>query len=243
MRRGFLPPGLSITRDGIWLRPSLVLIALALVALLCCEPQRSAHSDFWFCRPRCCGACWAFGARKWSRTLLRAPGIAALSDGLLRTVEGTIVDAAPVREETVQNVEEPAGEGQSQRIDLRVSSIEVVNDAEDAPASCRRRCAAYGALAAGCSCGGIPLRRAHPSRGSIAPPRGLSRSGAWSRADYLLNQGITSTASVSVERVERLGPRRRSLPIVPNCRVAARRRARACWRCPRPCRDCLPHFG
>ena len=35
-----------------------------------------------------------------------APELAALSDGLMRTVEGTVVDAGPVRTELEQNVDE-----------------------------------------------------------------------------------------------------------------------------------------
>ena len=35
-----------------------------------------------------------------------APALAALSDGLVRNVEGTIIDAGPVREELEQNVDE-----------------------------------------------------------------------------------------------------------------------------------------
>jgi hypothetical protein len=65
-----------------------------------------------------------------------APALAALSDGLLRTVEGTVVDAGPVRGETEQNLDEPASPKPrpepSQRIDLRVSSLEVVTDTGDA---------------------------------------------------------------------------------------------------------------
>lgn len=195
--------GIAITRVG-WLRPSLVLIALALVALLCCAAALGAQrvlvlptAMLW-----CLLGVWC---AEMEPNPAPAPGIAALSDGLLRTVEGTIVDAAPVREETVQNVEEPAGEGQSQRIDLRVSSIEVVNDAEDAPFPAD---------------GGVRLTVRWPQDAAVEafhcgehiravvrllPPEVYRDPGAWSRADYLLNQGITSTASVSVERVERLG--------------------------------------
>ena len=65
-----------------------------------------------------------------------APELAALSDGLLRTVEGTVVDAGPVRTELEQNVDEPTATAPSQRIDLRVATVEVVNDAERC-ASCQ----------------------------------------------------------------------------------------------------------
>ena len=63
-----------------------------------------------------------------------APELAALSDGLLRTVEGTVVDAGPVRTELEQNVDEPTATAPTQRMDLRVATVEVVNDESDAQA-------------------------------------------------------------------------------------------------------------
>ena len=70
-----------------------------------------------------------------------APALAALSDGLLRAVEGTVVDAGPIRGEIEQELNEgdssdavaaETGVQPSQRIDLRVSSLEVVTDTSDA---------------------------------------------------------------------------------------------------------------
>ncbi|MGB7547445.1 MAG: ComEC/Rec2 family competence protein, partial [Terracidiphilus sp.] len=109
----------------------------------------------------------------------------------------------------VENVDEPASEGPSQRIDLRVSSIELVTDAADAQTPAE---------------GGVRLTVRWPQdlRGQSAPqafrcgervravvrllpPEVYRDPGAWSRADYLLGQGITSSASVSVERVDRIG--------------------------------------
>ena len=39
----------------------------------------------------------------------------------------------------------------------------------------------------------------------LLPPETYHDPGVWSRADYLLDQGITSTATVAMDRVERLG--------------------------------------
>ena len=115
-----------------------------------------------------------------------APELAALSDGLTRTVEGTVVDAGPVRTELEQNVDESSATAPSQRIDLRVATLEVVDDQSDAQAPVSRRRAADGALArcgrradecAGRPRAGIPMRRARPGSGSPASARDLSRSG------------------------------------------------------------------
>ena len=142
--------------------------------------------------------------------------LASLSDGLLRTVEGTVVDAGVLRGEAEQNLndnmpDDPAQAPQpTQRIDVRVSSLEMVTDIEDNQAYCWRS-AAHGALAG---------RYGHPSRSSdkqpasqkiqpfrcgdriradvrLLPPEVYHDPGVWSREDYLLDQGITSTASVA----------------------------------------------
>jgi len=192
----------------VWLRPGMVLIALVVVAVLISIAAFRASRIVWIpvATMWCLLGAWC---AEMEPQPAPAPAVSALSDGLLRTVEGTIVDAAPVRGETVQNVEEASSEGPSQRIDLRVSSIEIVNDAEDTQAPVG---------------GGVRLTVRWPQdiQGQFAPPafqcgeriRAVVRllppevyrdPGAWSRTDYLLEQGITSSASVSVEHVERLG--------------------------------------
>ncbi len=152
-----------------------------------------------------------------------APALAALSDGLLRTVEGTVVDTGPVRGEIEQNLNDRDSAEPSvtaltaepaQRIDLRVSSLEVVTDAVDAQAPVA---------------GGVRLTVRWPAQDASNPSNPPTRSpfiaasasapwcaclppevyhdpGVWSREDFLLDQGITSSATVSIDRVERLGP-------------------------------------
>jgi competence protein ComEC len=199
----------------LWLRPSLVLVALALTAALCGLAALRAQRMVWL--PL--AVLWLLlGA--WCAWMepypAPAPALAALSDGLLRTVEGTVVDAGPVRGEVEQNLNDndsadPANAPQqqpSQRIDLRVSSLEVVTDADDAqtpiaggvrlmvrwPAQ-----AAAGPLAQPFRCG-ERLRAVV----RLLPPEVYHDPGVWSREDFLVDQGITSTATVSVDRIERL---------------------------------------
>src|ERR1035438_8303887 len=87
----------------LWLRPSLVLVALALVAVLCALAAVRATRVAWL--PL--AILWLLlGA--WCAWMephpAPAPALAALSDGLLRTVEGTVVDAGPVRDEIEQSL-------------------------------------------------------------------------------------------------------------------------------------------
>ena len=124
--------GIAATR-ALWLRPSLVLVALSLTAVVCGVAAFKAQRIAWL--PM--AVLWVMlGA--WCAWMepLPAPAaeVAALSDGLLRTVEGTVVDAGAVRGETEQSLDEQASDVQqtSQRIDLRVSSMEAVTDTDDA---------------------------------------------------------------------------------------------------------------
>ncbi len=95
------------TAQVLWLRPSLVLVGLGVVALLCGVAAFRAQRIAWL--PM--AVLWLLlGA--WCAWMephpAPAPALAALSDDLLRTVEGTVVDAGPVRSETEQNLDEPA---------------------------------------------------------------------------------------------------------------------------------------
>ena len=64
-----------------------------------------------------------------------APAIVALSDGLMRSVIGTVTDAGPVRRELDENAGEAESAAPTQRLDVAVSSIEVVTDDEDVQAA------------------------------------------------------------------------------------------------------------
>ncbi len=191
---------------AVWLRPSLVLIAILPVALVCLVATWRAERVRWV--PLAVLWC-LLGA--WCAEMepqpAPSPTISALSDGLLRLVEGILTDPASVREERVENVEETANDDPSQRIDLKVMSIESVFDVED------KQTPAYGAAR-------LTIR--WPQRSDpislesfrcgekiravvrLLPPEEYRDPGAWSRRNYLLDQGITATASTSIERVERI---------------------------------------
>jgi competence protein ComEC len=189
----------------LWLRPSFVLIALVPVAVLSCAAAVRAQRVAWV--P--IAALWCLlGA--WSAEMepqpAPAPTVAALSDGLLRTVEGTVIDAGAVRTERAETAEDMLDDAPSQRVDLRVSTIEFVNDAED------KQVLANGAVRLTVRWpesqpGAEPLRCGERVRvvARLLPPQAYRNPGAWNRADYLLDQGITSTASLNIDRVEKLG--------------------------------------
>ena len=195
-----------IVSHWFWLRPSFVLIALFPVATLCVLAAFCAQRIAWL--PL--AALWVL-LGVWCAEMephpAPAPGLAALSDGLLRTVEGTVVDAGPVRAELEQDLDAPATlERPSQRIDLRVSSLEVVTDDADvrAPTSgsvrltIRWPASQSAPLPLGC---GDRLRAVV----RLLQPETYRDPGVWSREDYLLDQGITSTATVNSDQVERVG--------------------------------------
>ena len=195
-----------VVASRLWLRPSVALLALALAAVLCCVAALRAQRVVWV--PLAIlwlllGA-WCGEMEPWPAP---APELAALSDGLLRTVEGTVVDAGPVRTELEQNVGEASATAPSQRIDLRVATVEVVTDQSDAQAP------ASGGVRLTVRWPVDPAADAEPFRCGervrpvvrMLPPETYHDPGVWSRADYLLDQGITSTATVAIDRVERLG--------------------------------------
>jgi competence protein ComEC len=196
----------------LWLRPSLLLTALALVAVLCAVAALYAQRIAWL--PLAVLWC-LLGA--WCAEMephpAPAPDVAALSDGLLRTVEGTVVDAGPVRGEMEQNLAEhdesapaPVVQSPSQRIDLRVSTLEVVTDTEDAqlPAAGGVRLTIRWPLDPSTP---QPFRCGERIRAvaRLLPPETYHDPDVFSREEFLLDQGITSTASVKIDRVERVG--------------------------------------
>ena len=95
-----------------WFRPSLLLVAMAPLAALCCIAAFKTQRVLW--APL--AALWLMlGA--WCAEMqpqpAPAPQIAALSDGLLRAVEGTVIDAGPIRDQSVANPDAPGDEGTS----------------------------------------------------------------------------------------------------------------------------------
>ncbi len=202
----------------LWLRPSLTLVALTLVGALCGVAALRAQRIAWL--PL--AVLWLLlGA--WCAWMephpAPAPALAALSDDLLRTVEGTVVDAGPLRGEVEQNLDEPGtAQRPSQRIDLRVSSVEVVTYADDAQAPVEGEVRLTVRWPQDSS-GQQPFQCGERIRAvaRLLPPEVYRDPGVWSRRDFLLDQGITSTATVNIDRVERMG---QTLGLSLRCRVS-----------------------
>ena len=194
--------------QAVWLRPGTLLIALASMLVLCCIAALRAQRIVWL--PLAVLWC-LLGA--WCAEMEPDPGpapaVAALSDGLMRTVEGTITRAGPVRDQLGPDIDEATSDSLTQGLDLRVSSIEFVNDTEDRQAPAE---------------GGVRLTVRWPEhfRGQsdprafecgervradvrLLPPQIYHDPGAWSRTEYLLDQGITATASAKIDQVKSLG--------------------------------------
>ncbi len=195
--------------EWMWPRPSLLLVALALVGALCCIAALRAQRIAWLPLAVLWLLLGAWCAQMQPRPA-PAPALAALSDDLLRTVEGTVVSAGAVRGQQVQDLDAPVAATEAPRptqlIDLRVSSLEVVTDTEDrqAPIAGGVRLTVHWPWN---SSGAQPFHCGEHVRAVVRllPPEVYHDPGVWSREDFLLDQGITSTASVSVERVDRLG--------------------------------------
>jgi competence protein ComEC len=136
-----------------------------------------------------------------------APVLTTFSDGLLRTVEGTVTDAGPVRSEMEEDLEQLSSSAPAQkptqRLDVRVATIENVTDAEDVQVP------ADGALRLTVRWPSVPDQPFQCGERvrvivRLFPPQAYRNPGAWNRQEYLLDLGITSTATLDSERVERL---------------------------------------
>ncbi len=191
-----------VVADFVWLRPAYLLIALIPFAILCGIGALRAQRIMWF--PL--AALWCLlGA--WCAEMQPQPAAAAalatLSDGLVRNVEGTIVDAGPVRKELEQNVDEAQSTAETQRLDVRIASVEAVSDNEDEQEAVQGsvritvRWPEGQTALAGFNCGERIRADARLMR-----PEVYRDPGVWSRADYLHDQGITSTATVRADYVK-----------------------------------------
>lgn len=187
-----------------WLRPGVVLVSVVIAAVACGAAASRAQRLAWL--PL--AALWLLlGA--WSAEMQPTPApdrpLLALSDGLLREVEGTVTNSGPIRGEPGQDMEAGPDAKLTQRIDVGLDSIEVVTDALDAqqPVNGKVRLTVRwprGTVHSSLLCG--DRVRAFVR---LLPPETYRDAGAWSRTAYLAEQGITSTASVDASRIERLG--------------------------------------
>jgi len=123
----------------LWIPPSMTLLALALVAVLCGVAAFGAQRMAWMPLAVLWLALGAWCAEVEPQPAL-ASNLAGLSDGLMRTVEGVVVDAGPIKGQLEENLDHKeqgvfaAEQKPSQRVDLRVENMEVVTDADDAQA-------------------------------------------------------------------------------------------------------------
>jgi competence protein ComEC len=186
-----------------YLRPSYLLVGLLPVAVVAVFAIGKAPRLAWL--P--VAVIWmTLGA--WSAETEPAPApdpaLTQLADGLLRTVEGTVIDAGPVRGTQLEDEDSDAEDemetgGQSQRVDLQLSAAEVVTDNSDGmtlvahPESARVRVSirwpSGGASPLGCGQRVRAVLR-------MLPPETFYDPGIWSRAVYLESQQVTATASL-----------------------------------------------
>jgi competence protein ComEC len=187
----------------LWIRPTVTLIALIPVAALCISAALRAQRIVWV--PL--AVLWMLlGA--WCASVephpAPAPDVALLSDGLIRTVEGTIIDIGPVRTQLEQNLDEPSINAPTQSVDLRLTSIERVTDDFDTQISAQGTVRLTVKWPANSPqplhCGELIRADAR-----LLLPETYHDAGTFNRPEYLLNQGITSTATVQDAYVHRLG--------------------------------------
>jgi len=202
----------------VWMHPSFLLIALFLAIALCAFAAFRAQRLVWLAWLPLALLWITLGA--WCALMepqpAPAPQLAALSDGLSRTVEGTVLDAGPVRQEIEEDLDAPAvnepahAQRPSQRIDLRISTLEVVTDDADlqSPVRGNIRLTVRWPEAAPAQPAPQPFHCGDRlrTRARLLPPETFHDPGAWSREDYLIEQGITSAATVSIQQIEFLGP-------------------------------------
>lgn len=189
----------------MWLRPGLLFAGLLLLMAICAWTALAALRLRWLSL----AALWIL-LGLWCAQMQPAPApvpeVMNASDGLLRTVEGVVNDAGLLRTDAGQESDGRATATPSERVDLHLTSLEIVDDAHDVqqPADGGVRLTVHWPNAAAArqtfQCGERIRALVR-----LYPPQVYRDPGAWSRAEYLLDQGITSTASVGVERVDRLG--------------------------------------
>lgn len=189
----------------VWLRPAWILVGFCPIAIVTGIAGLRAQRIAWI--PL--GALWCL-LGIWCAEMQPQPapdpGLNSLSNGLIRTIEGTVIDAAAVRDGSQEEADELAEDGPSQRIDLKVSTIEVVSDTEDVQRresgvirmTVRWRTGEPAPRGFGC---GQKIR----ADARLTLPTVYRDPGAWNYRDYLLEQGITATATVKAEAVSVVG--------------------------------------
>jgi len=186
-----------------WIRPGWMLICLLLMGGVCLLAIYRARRLAWLSL----AVLWCFlGA--WCAEMephpVPSPALATLSDGLTRSVEGTVVAVASVRSESEENLGEVTQQAASQRVDLQLSSIEFVDDKTD------RQIPIEGlarlnirwpveSTPTTLHCGDHIRADAR-----LLIPETYHDAGVWSRENALLDKGVLASAKVSGPTVERL---------------------------------------
>jgi competence protein ComEC len=189
----------------VWLRPSVVLIGLVAVLVVTLLAAWRAQRVVWI--PL--AALWCllgYWCAQMQPHPAPAPGLAILSDGLIRTVEGTVIDIGPLRSTGEEDLDEPATEQRpTQRIDVRAATLETVSNFEDAQQSASGNVRLtvrwpVSSRPAGFHCGDVIRAQAR-----LLQPETYRDPGVWSREDFLIQQGITSSATVNADQINQTG--------------------------------------
>jgi len=187
----------------VYLRPGLLLAgvaplgAIAIVAILKCPRLVwPAIAMVWV----------VLGA--WSAETepqpVPSPSLLRLADGLLRTVEGTVVSAGPLRAETDSETEDPESGQLTQQVDLEVISAEIVTDTTDTieplPQADTPRLRILirwpDATPPNLIRSGIQPGERIRAVVRFLPPESYHDPGVWNRAVWLADQQITATGTL-----------------------------------------------
>jgi competence protein ComEC len=200
-----------------WWRPGWLLLALLLLALLFLIALWRARRMM---LPVLAIFVCLLGALSAELEPQPAPSstISDFSDGLLRTVEGTVVSVSPLRDSSAIDSAAPEINATSQRVDIQVAAIEEASDSADwqRPVQGGIRLMVHwpkGKSAQEFRCG-EKLRVAL----QLELPDDFHDPDVWSRSAALLDQGITSTGRTDAANVERLGIDQHAASIT--CRLA-----------------------
>ena len=214
----------------LYLRPGLLLAGLLPLALVAAVAIAKAPRLAWL--PL--AAIWiVLGAWSAETEVQPAPdpAITELSDGLLRTVEGTVTDAGPVRasvaDETTDemtdrdadalqpSIEQRSGlrSGLIQQVDLQLAAAEVVTDDADTLVPLAQHDTTRLRLTiewpAGQDQGAQEVHCGQQLRAvvRILPSETFHDPGVWNRTAYLESQQISATASIKANQLDGNQPR------------------------------------
>ncbi len=198
--------------QAFYLRPAWLLAALFVLAVVSWVSILRAPRTAWISLI----ALWVilgFWSAQTTPQPAQSPDIHALNDGLLRTLEGTVIAAEPLHRE--EEAEEPVDQDStssnlptsSQTFDMQVARAESITDTADLllalPASSAQRIRVTAAwrrnLATTLHCGDqirIVMQ--------MHPPAVYHDPGVWNRELYLATQSVSASGSVRADLPDRL---------------------------------------